>query len=49
MVFDGVEICMSFSSIWDICAIVGHRKIVWQGSYQVKCNQRKACGGAEEG
>ncbi len=36
MVSYGVEIFMSFFSIWDVCAIIGCRMIVWQGSYQVK-------------
>jgi hypothetical protein len=39
VVFYGVEIFMSFSSIWDVCADVGHKMTMWQGSYQVKCDQ----------
>jgi len=31
MVFYDVEIFMSFSSIWDVCVVVGHMMTVWQG------------------
>jgi hypothetical protein len=31
-VFYGVEIFMSFSSIWDVCDAVGCKMTVWQGS-----------------
>ncbi len=40
VVLYGVEIFMSFSFIWDVCAIVhivGRMMTMWQGSYQVKC------------
>jgi hypothetical protein len=49
VVFYGIEICMSFSSIWDICAIVGCRMIVWEKSCQLKCDRQKSHGGAAEG
>ncbi len=49
MVSYGVEIFMSFSSIWDVCAIIGCRMIVWQGSYQVKYGRQKSRGGVVEG
>ncbi len=48
VVFYGVEIFMAFSFIWDVYVamdIVKCRMIVWHGSYQVKCDQRKSrCG-----
>jgi hypothetical protein len=28
VVFNGIEIFMSFSSIWDVCATTGHRMTV---------------------
>ncbi len=49
VVFYGIEIFMSFSSIWDVCVAVGHMMIVWQGRCQVKCVWRKSRGGAVEG
>jgi hypothetical protein len=49
VVFYGVEIVMLFFSIWDVCAIVGRRMIVWQGSYQVKCGRQKSHDQATEG
>jgi hypothetical protein len=49
VVFYGVEIFMSFSSIWDVCVVVECRMIVWQGSYQVKCIRRKSCSGTTKG
>jgi hypothetical protein len=41
-VFYGVEILVSFPSIWDVCVAVGRRMTVWQGSCQVRCGQRKS-------
>jgi len=35
VVFYGVEIFVSFSSIWDVCVATRRRMIVWQGSCQV--------------
>jgi hypothetical protein len=29
VVFDGVEILMSFFSIWDVCDVAGCMMIVW--------------------
>jgi hypothetical protein len=49
VVFYGIEIFMSFSSIWDVCVVARRRMIVWQGSRQVKCVWRKSRGGATEG
>jgi hypothetical protein len=49
VVFYGIEVFMSFSSIWDVCAIAKRRMIVWQKSYQVKCDRWKSCGGVVEG
>jgi hypothetical protein len=45
MVFYGVEIFVLFSSIWDVCVVVGRMMTVWQGSCQVKCRQQKSHGG----
>ncbi len=49
MVFYGVEIFVSFFSIWDVCVVVGHIMNMWQGSCQVKCARQKSHGGAAEG
>jgi len=49
MVFYDVEIFMLFSSIWDMCVVVGCRMIVWQESSQMKCGQRKSRSGATKG
>jgi len=37
MVFDSIETFVLFSFVWYVCVVVGHRMIVWQRSYQVKC------------
>jgi hypothetical protein len=47
VVFYGIEIFMSFSSIWDVCVPIRHRMTMWQRSCQVK--PQKSCGGAVEG
>jgi len=39
VVFDSIEIFVSFSSIWYVYVVVGRRMIMWQESYQVKCAQ----------
>jgi hypothetical protein len=49
VVFYGVEILVSFSSIWDVCVVVGHIMIVWQKSYQVKCVRWKFHNGTAKG
>jgi hypothetical protein len=46
--FYGIEI-MPFSSIWDVCVVVGHKMIVCQGNCQVKGGWRKFRGRATEG
>jgi hypothetical protein len=49
VVFDNIETFVSFSSIWYVCVVVGHRMTVWQGSYQVKYARRKFHGATMEG
>jgi hypothetical protein len=29
VVFDNIEIFVSFSSIWDVCVVVGHKMTSW--------------------
>ncbi len=48
MVFYGIEIFMSFSSIWDVYVAARRKMTVWQGSRQVKCVWWKSHGGAIE-
>jgi hypothetical protein len=33
----GIEMFVSFSSIWDVCVATGHKMNVWQGNCKVKC------------
>jgi hypothetical protein len=42
MVFDSIETFVLFFFVWYVCVVVGHRMIVWQRSYQVKCARRKS-------
>ncbi len=49
MVFDSIETFVLFSVVWFVCVAVGHRMIVWQKSYQVKCVRRKSRGATMEG
>jgi hypothetical protein len=45
----GIEIFVSFFSIWDVCVVVGRKMNVWQGNCQVKCARWKSHGGVAEG
>jgi hypothetical protein len=49
VMFNSIEIFVSFSSIWYVCVVVGRRITVWQGSCQVKCARRKSRGAMAEG
>ncbi len=49
VVFDSIEIFVSFSSVWYVHVVVGCRTTLWQRSYQVKCVQRKSHGATMEG
>ncbi len=49
VVFDSIEIFVSFSSIWYVYVVVGCRMIMWQESYQVKCAQQKSRNATAEG
>ncbi len=49
VVFDSIEIFLSFSFVWYMCVVVGRRMIVWQGSCQVKCVRQKSNGVTTEG
>jgi hypothetical protein len=49
VVFYGIEIFVSFSSIWNVCVVAKHMMIVWQGSCQVKCAWWTSRGGAAKG
>jgi hypothetical protein len=48
VVFDSIEIFVSFFCVWYVHIFVGHRTTVWQGSYQVKCAQQKSHGATLE-
>ncbi len=47
--FMALKYLCRFFSIKDVCVAIGCRMTVWQGSCQVKCVQRKSCGGMTEG
>jgi hypothetical protein len=49
VVFDSIEIFVSFSSIWYVHVVVGHRTTMWQGSCQVKCDRQKSRDATVEG
>jgi len=48
VVFDSIEIFVSFSFFWYVCVVAGRKMIVWQGSYQVKCVRQKSYGATTE-
>jgi hypothetical protein len=47
--FGSIETLVSFSSVWYVCVVVGHKMMVWQRSCQVRCAQRKSRGAMVEG
>jgi len=49
VVFYGVGIFVSFSSIWDVRVVVRRKMTMWQGNCQVKCGWRKSHDGAAKG
>jgi hypothetical protein len=49
VVFDSIEIFVSFSYVWYVCVIVGCRMIMWRGTCQVKCIWRKFQSAMTEG
>jgi len=42
VVFDSIEIFVSFSSVWYVCVATRCKMTMWQGNYQVKCTWRKS-------
>ncbi len=49
MVFDSIDIFVSFSSVWYVCVAVGRKMTMWQGSSQMMCAQQKSRGATAEG
>ncbi len=49
VVFDSIETCVSFSSIWCVCVVVSHMMTVRLGSCQMKCAWQKSHGVAAQG
>jgi hypothetical protein len=49
VVFYGVEIFVSFSSVWDACVANGHKMTMWQGNCQMKCGRQKSRDGVTKG
>jgi hypothetical protein len=48
-VFGSIEALVLFFFVWYVCVIVGHRMMVWQGSYQGRCIRHRSRGATMEG